>query len=133
MENNKEQEVYSTPTTVFLQVSTQKQAQFLPLVIFHRDSVSCTLRQKIAVLKGKSLMSLCKHTKFKKGCLSLKQWSFDIILWTMIFILCGYIFYVAFWIPIEINLHRLRFNQLVPFEIYDTNIDWIGRNITKIK
>ena len=31
MEDNEREELYSTPTTVFLQVSNQKRVQFLPL------------------------------------------------------------------------------------------------------
>ena len=35
MEDDERKELYSTPTTVFPQVFTQKRVQFSPLVIFH--------------------------------------------------------------------------------------------------
>ena len=38
---------------------------------------------------------------------------------------CGYLFYAGWWLPIAINTHRLRHNQLVDFEIYSMSTsDW---------
>ena len=36
---------------------------------------------------------------------------------------CGFLFYAGWWLPIAINNHRLRHNQLVPFEIYNVKVD----------
>ena len=42
----------------------------------------------------------------------------------------GYLFFVGWWIPIEIHKHRLRYNQLKSFEIYGMDInDWYQYNI----
>jgi len=47
-----------------------------------------------------------------KGCL------FWLFFFTISLIIAGYLFYVGWWIPIELHKHSLRYNQLEPFEIY---------------
>ena len=44
----------------------------------------------------------------------------------------GYLMYLGWWIPIEIHKHRLRYNQLNSFEIYNMNINqWNKYNMDK--
>ena len=44
---------------------------------------------------------------------------------------CGYLFYAGWWLPIAINTHRLRHNQLIPFEIYTFSIsDWYSYSVS---
>eukprot|EP01083_Nonionella_stella_P069616 185675_1 len=49
---------------------------------------------------------------------------------TSMLLICGYMIYSGWWLPIQIHKHRLRYNQLVPFELYTVDrADWVQYNM----
>ena len=54
---------------------------------------------------------------------------FECFLWITLTLVCGYIFYCGFWLPIEIGRHRLRHHRLTDIALMETEIDWLGYNV----
>eukprot|EP01084_Bolivina_argentea_P114259 203455_1 len=53
----------------------------------------------------------------------------DILLRIVLFCSCGYMFYIGFILPIRINIHRLRYDEEKPIEIYNTILNWNEYNV----
>ena len=70
----------------------------------------------------------CKHILTMASCTRLCCfWSFFTI---SMLVICGYICFCGWWLPIETQRHRLRYNQLNAFEIYTVNtVDWFKYNM----